>query len=117
MKCTHVELTLETTQPRDVAKAMLKFWLYQAEEARQAHCSCISQIGACERANRQAEQEWQSNDEGVGFGFGPALPFSKAEIQHHKDRLPKLNANLKEANAMAAYMVNYITDKAHPEIS
>lgn len=115
MICTHIELSVETTQPRDVAKAMLKFWTYQAEQARQGHSACVAQIEACERANRQAEQEWRNNDDGCGFGFGPELPFSEAEIQQHKDRLPKLEANLEEAVAMAGYMVNYITDKAHPE--
>jgi hypothetical protein len=115
MICTHVELTLETTQPRDVAKAMLKFWLYQAEQARQDHSTCASKIQACERANRQAEQEWRDSDDGGGFGFGPSLPFREADIQHHKDGMPRLATHLKEAKAMAGYMVNYITDKAHPE--
>ena len=115
MICTHIELTLETTQPRDVAKAMLKFWCYQAEQARQQHCIGAHKAEACKRANRQAEQEWRDSDDGAGFGFGgPALPYSESEIQQHKDRLPKLEADLKEAKAMAGYMVNYITDKAHP---
>jgi hypothetical protein len=52
---------------------------------------------------------------GGGFGFGPELPFSESEIQGHKDRLPKLLTDLEEAKAMAGYMVNYITNKAHPE--
>ena len=117
MICTHIELTLETTQPRDVAKAMMKFWLYQAEQARQQHSAGANKAEACERANRQAEQEWRDSGDGVGFGFGPLLPFSKSEIQGHKDRLPQLGAYLKEAKAMAGYMVNYITDKAHPESS
>jgi len=115
MICTHIELTLETTQPRDVAKAMLKFWLYQAEQARQQHSVGFNKIEACERANRQAVQEWRNSDNGGGFGFGPKLPFSEADIQHHKDSLPLLETHLKEAKAMAGYMVNYITDKAHPE--
>ena len=115
MICTHVELTLETTQPRDVAKAMLKFWHYQAEQARQQHSVGFNKIEACERANRQAVQEWRNSDNGGGFGFGPKLPFSEADIQHHKDSLPLLETHLKEAKAMAGYMVNYITDKAHPE--
>ena len=117
MICTHIELTLETTQPRDVAKAMLKFWHYQAEQARQQHSAAVSKVEACGRANRQAEQEWRDSDLGGGFGFGPELPFSEQEIKHHKDKLPKLEAHLKEAKAMAGYMVNYITDKAHPESS
>jgi hypothetical protein len=117
MICTHIELTLETTQPRDVAKAMLKFWLYQAEEARQQHSLCAHKIVAYKRANRLAEQEWRDNDNGGGFGFGPSLPFSEGEIQRYKDSLPQLEAHLKEAKAMAGYMVNYITDKAHPESS
>jgi hypothetical protein len=117
MICTHIELTLETTQPRDVAKAMLKFWLYQAEQARQQHSVGANKAEACERANRRAEQEWRDSDDGGGFGFGPSLPFSKSEIQQHKDRLPQLEAHLKEANHMAGYMVNYITARAHPEPS
>ena len=113
MICTHVELTLETTQPRDVAKSMLKFWLYQAEQARQQHCLGAHKIEACERANRLALEEWRNSDD--GGGFVPGLPFSESEIQGHKDRLPLLTTNLMEAKAMAGYMVNYITDKAHPE--
>jgi len=94
---------------------MLRFWIYQAEQARQQHTACGSKIEACERANRQTEQAWRNSDDGMGFGFGPSLPFSEGEIQHHKDELPRLEKHLKEAKAMAGYMVNYITDKAHPE--
>jgi hypothetical protein len=115
MICTHVELTLETTQPRDVAKAMLKFWVYQAEQARQEHCIGASKAEECERVNMRVKEEWRNSDEGGGFGFGPQLPYSEAEIRRYKDELPRLEKHLKEAKAMAGYMVNYITDKAHPE--
>lgn len=117
MICTHIELTLETTQPRDVAKAMLKFWLYQAEQARQQHSAAVSKVEACERANKQVEQEWRDSDDGGGFGFGPQMPFSKQDIEYHRDQIPKLYTNWMEAKAMAGYMVNYITDKAHPRTS
>jgi hypothetical protein len=113
MICTHIELTLETTQPRDVAKAMLKFWLYQAEQARQQHSICAHKIVTCRAANKQFYQEFRDRAD-ARFG-GPCLPFSEDEIQQHKDRLPQLEAHLKEAKAMAGYMVNYITDRAHPE--
>jgi len=114
MICTHTELTLETMQPRDVAKAMLKFWLYQAEQANQRHSACANEIKACERANRQTEQEWRGGVDSFG-GPCPILPYNESETQYLKDKLPNLEAHLKEAKAMAGYMVNYITDKAHPE--
>lgn len=112
MICAHVELTLETLEPRDVAKAMLKFWLYQSEQARAQHSAVALKIEHAGRANREATRQWQESDD---FGFGPILPFSESEIRRLESQVPPLQKNLEEANAMAGYIVNYITDRAHEE--
>lgn len=114
MICEHITLTLDTLEPRDMAKAMLKFWLYQAEQARQAYSACFHKIRSCKDANDRATADWRDSDDGVGFGFGPSLPFTTTEIEREEQRLPLLKQNLDEANAMVGYMVNYITDRAHP---
>lgn len=111
MICERIELRLESTDDRDVAKAMLKFWLYQAEQARQHHQAMSSKIDAALKANEEATEEWRKSDE---FGFGPHLPFTESWIERMKDRLPELKRNHEEATAMAGYIINYITDKAHP---
>jgi hypothetical protein len=113
MICKHVELTMETTEPRDVAKAMLKFWLFQAEETRQDYSIAVNKIAACEQANARARQDWE--DECVGGFSTLRLPYPESEIQMFKGRIPAVEANLKEAKAMAGYMLNFITDKAHPQ--
>lgn len=115
MICEHVQLTMESTQPRDISKAMLKFWLYQAEQAKRNYEACTGRLEAGKRANKQAAKDWrESDDVGLGFG-GPPKPFSDHEIAHCERRDPILKQQLKEANAMAGYMINYITDAAHPE--
>jgi hypothetical protein len=113
MICEHIELTMESTQPRDIAKSMLKFWLYQAERARQRYAACKNRLEAGKEANKQALEEWRNN-EAIGFWHVPAMPFSEEEIERYESRLPALDSNLSEANAMAAYIINYVTDKAHP---
>jgi len=110
MICHHVELTMETTEPRDVAKAMLKFWLFQVEQARQQYSAASLKVEHAGRANKEARRQYDESDD---FGFGPVLPFSDSDIERLKDRLPALEKNLEEANAMAGYIVNFITDKAH----
>lgn len=116
MLCTQVTLKLESTQPRDVAKAMLKFWLYQEEQARQKYVACENKIIACKQANKRTEESWRANDnDGFGFGFGPSLLFDASYIASYERELPLLKAEHEEAKSMAGYMINYITDKAHPE--
>jgi len=112
MNIKHITLTLETTEARDVAKAMLRFWLYQKELARQSHTACKGRLEAGLRANEQALAEWRASDD-LGFG-GPKMPYSEAEIQQSETRLPACKKNMEEANAMAGYMINFITGKAHP---
>lgn len=112
MICGHIELTIETTTPKDLAKAMLRFWQYQAEQARQYHAACKHRLEAGLMANERAKEEYRKNDD---FGFGPALPFSDAEIARCKGLIPGMEKNLEEANSMAGYMINYITERAHPE--
>ena len=114
MYCEGIELRVESLQPRDVAKAMLRFWLYQHEQARQARCACESRLEGGLRANRMAKREYEQSDQGLGYGFGFQKPFSDNEIQQCKDQLPGFQKNEREANAMAGYMINFITDKAHP---
>ena len=111
MICEYIELRLESLDNRDLAKAMLKFWLYQAEQARQHHSACAAGLKHAELANEQATEEWRKSDE---FGFGPVLPFSNDYLERERNRLPVLKANHEEAKAMAGYVINFITDKAHP---
>lgn len=111
MICEYIELTLESLDHRDVAKAMLKFWLYQAEQARQHYSAGSAKVKHADRANEEAREEWKRSDD---FGFGPHLPFPEAEINRMRSRLPSLKQNWEEAQAMAGYIINYITDKAHP---
>lgn len=110
MICEHIELHLESMDDRDLAKGMMKFWLYQAEQARQHYQATSSQIDAALRANEEATEEWRKSDE---FGFGPHLPFTKSWIEQLQDRLSRLKRNHDEARAMAGYIINYITDRAH----
>ena len=118
MICTHIELTMDTTQPRDVAKAMLKFWRYQAEQARQQYSICTHVLSSYERANEQAIQDYRrANEDSCGWGGGPALPYSKAEIERQEALLPTVTKHYEEARAMLGYIVNFITDRAHPEAS
>lgn len=112
MICGHVELTMESLEPRDVAKAMLKFWLYQSEQARQQHSAAALKIEHANQANKEAKRQWDESDD---FGFGPVLPFDETDIKNLHSRLPALKQNLEEANAMAGYIINFITDKAHDQ--
>ena len=112
MICNHVELTMQTTEPRDVAKAMIKFWLYQHEQAKIQYEACRGRLEGGKRANKAAAEAWAEDDECVGFG-GPPKPFSDNEIEVCERNLPRLKKYLVEAIAMAGYMVNYITEKAH----
>jgi hypothetical protein len=112
MICGHVELTIDTLEPRDIAKAMLKFWLYQAEQARQQHAATSIKVDHAKQANKEAERQYKDSDD---LGFGPILPFSQSEIDQLTNRVPPLKKNLDEANAMAGYFINFITDKAHPD--
>lgn len=112
MICEYVELGLDSLDNRDIAKAMLRFWQYQAEQARQ-HCAAVRlQVEHAHAANNEAIEEWKQSDD---LGFDPRLPFSDGEIARLSDRLPTLQQNLKEANAMAGYIINFITDRAHPQ--
>ena len=115
MICTHVELTMETTEPRDVAKAMLKFWLYQLEGTRQDYSIAKNKANACRRANAEAQAEWESNCEFAGGFSGPRLPWTDCQIKAFENQVPEAEKNWEEAKAMAGYMINFITDKAHPQ--
>lgn len=110
MICQRIELTMNTLEPRDIAKAMLKFWLFQHEQARQHYTAASLKIEHAQRANEEARQRWQKSDE---LGFGPHLPFKETYILSLVNRLPALKKNLEEANAMLGYIINFITDKAH----
>jgi hypothetical protein len=94
---------------------MLKFWLYQEEQARQKYAACENKIYACKRANERTKESWQSNNEDFGLGYGPILPFDGHYIASYEKELPLLKAEYEEAKCMAGYMINYITDRAHPE--
>lgn len=113
MICKHVELTMDTTQPRDVAKAMLRFWQFQCEQSRQELASDESKLEHMGLANERAVEEWRKNDE-LGFG-GPSVPYSTLEIERVRSRIPQLKKHHREARALYGYMLNFITDKAHPE--
>lgn len=116
MICKYVELIISSTEPRDIAKGMLKFWMFQQEEARREESSCRLQIDGCLRANRVAVDEWRNTDDCLGFS-GPPKVHSDAEIETLRGRLPALQKHLHEANHMVGYMLNFVTDKAHPEQS
>jgi len=114
MICKHIELSMETTEPRDVAKAMLKFWQYQLEEARQDHSIAANKADACRMANMQARDEWERDCEFTGGFSGPRLPWTECQIKAFEDKVPEAEKRLKEARAMAGYIINFITDRAHP---
>lgn len=111
MICEHIELRLESLDNRDVAKAMLKFWTYQHDQARQQYTAVACRLESAHRANEQAREEWRRSDE---LGFGPTLPFSEGEIKGLESRMPALEKNLQEAKHMLGYIINFITDRAHP---
>jgi len=114
MICEHIELSMRTTKTRDVAKAMLKFWIYQRERARSAYISSDNRADSMKRANQGAAAEWKSNsDDFVGFG-GPPKPYSDSEIATAETQAPIDKKHYQEADAMYRYMLDFITNKAHP---
>lgn len=115
MYCESIELTMETTQPRDVAKAMLRFWQFQFEQARQKVSASEAKANHMRLANKQAEEDWRKD--GDASFFGPSVPYPTLEIERVDRSLPKLHRQYQEAKAMYGYMINFITDKAHPEVN
>lgn len=112
MNCEPVTLTIDSLDDRDISKAMLKYWLYQAEQARQRYSAAASRLESAQRANAEVQSAWEAEDT-LDFR-GPMLPFSKQELDRMTAALPEVKKNWEESTAMAGYFVNFLTDKAHP---
>lgn len=110
MRFELVTAELKSKEPKEVAKIIFDFFVWQSENAIRdeiaARCDHDAAIAANEAATRVYQEEKEKE-----FGWGPKLPYNTGELKIKEMNAIKFSKNRDDAKTLLNFVRDRLLDK------